>query len=54
MVQLLDEYFQFLRKGSCHASVDTIEDGSFTLSNDLWRISGINPAIQCAQVTRSP
>lgn len=42
MVRLLDEYFRLLGKGSCHASMDTIEDGSFTLSNDLWRISGIN------------
>ncbi|GMH13236.1 hypothetical protein Nepgr_015077 [Nepenthes gracilis] len=42
-VRLLDEYFRLLGVGSiCHASDDMIEEGSFTLSNEWWRISGIN------------
>ncbi|XP_057733496.1 phosphatidylinositol-3-phosphatase myotubularin-1-like isoform X1 [Arachis stenosperma] len=40
-VRLLDEYFRLLGKGA-RASTDMIESGSFTLSNDLWRISSIN------------
>ncbi|OMO95465.1 Myotubularin-related protein [Corchorus capsularis] len=42
MVRLLNEYFRLLGKGFHRASMDMIEDGSFTLSNDLWRISDIN------------
>ncbi|KAK6144695.1 hypothetical protein DH2020_021515 [Rehmannia glutinosa] len=38
-VRLLDEYFRLLGLGSHHASSGTIEDGSFTLSNEWWRIS---------------
>lgn len=41
-VRLLDEYFRLLGKSSYHASIDTIEAGSFTLSNEWWRISGVN------------
>jgi len=42
LVRLLDEYFRLLCLGSFRASVDIIENGSFTLSNDLWRISSVN------------
>lgn len=41
-VRLLKEYFRLLGIGSCHASISTIEDGSFTLSNESWRISDVN------------
>ncbi|KAL5569526.1 hypothetical protein UlMin_026101 [Ulmus minor] len=41
-VRLLNEYFRLLGDRSSHASVSMIEDGSFTLSNDLWRISSVN------------
>ncbi|XP_061349337.1 phosphatidylinositol-3-phosphatase myotubularin-1-like isoform X2 [Gastrolobium bilobum] len=42
LVRLLDEYFRLLCKGSYRASINMIESGSFTLSNDLWRISNVN------------
>ncbi|KAL5069197.1 hypothetical protein RYX36_020084 [Vicia faba] len=42
LVRLLDEYFRLIDKLSRHASLDMIESGSFTLSNELWRISGVN------------
>ncbi|XP_020203978.2 phosphatidylinositol-3-phosphatase myotubularin-1-like [Cajanus cajan] len=42
LVRLLDEYFRLLCLDSYRASIDIIENGSFTLSNDLWRISGVN------------
>ncbi|KAF5959344.1 hypothetical protein HYC85_000553 [Camellia sinensis] len=41
-VRLLNEYFRLLGMGSYQASTSTIEDGSFTLSNEWWRISGVN------------
>ncbi|CAI9091254.1 OLC1v1026225C1 [Oldenlandia corymbosa var. corymbosa] len=41
-VRLLDEYFRLLGLSSYHASIRMIEDGSFTLSNELWRISSVN------------
>ncbi|KAK6233866.1 hypothetical protein QUC31_006272 [Theobroma cacao] len=41
-VRLLNEYFRLLGKGFHRASMNMIEDGSFTLSNDLWRISDMN------------
>ncbi|KAM7532315.1 hypothetical protein LguiB_035725 [Lonicera macranthoides] len=41
-VRLLKEYFRLLGMESRHASISTIEDGSFTLSNELWRISDAN------------
>ncbi|KAF7811563.1 phosphatidylinositol-3-phosphatase myotubularin-1-like [Senna tora] len=41
-VRLLNEYFRLLGRGSYHASMNMIESGSFTLSNDLWRISSVN------------
>ncbi|KAJ7974958.1 Phosphatidylinositol-3-phosphatase myotubularin-1 [Quillaja saponaria] len=41
-VRLLDEYFRLLGKDSYSASLSMIESGSFTLSNDLWRISSVN------------
>ncbi|OIV89707.1 hypothetical protein TanjilG_05162 [Lupinus angustifolius] len=41
-VRLLDEYFRLIGKGSYRASINMIESGSFTLSNDLWRISSVN------------
>lgn len=42
LVRLLDEYFRLLCLDSYRASINIIENGSFTLSNDLWRISGVN------------
>ncbi|KAG4395258.1 hypothetical protein GLYMA_20G189100v4 [Glycine max] len=42
LVRLLDEYFRLLCLGSYRASINIIENGSFTLSNDLWRISSVN------------
>ncbi|XP_011101647.1 phosphatidylinositol-3-phosphatase myotubularin-1 isoform X1 [Sesamum indicum] len=41
-VRLLNEYYRLLGMGSHHASSRTIEDGSFTLSNEWWRISKVN------------
>lgn len=41
-VRLLNEYFRLLGVGSHHASSRTIEDDSFTLSNEWWRISSVN------------
>ncbi|KAB2051864.1 hypothetical protein ES319_A12G081400v1 [Gossypium barbadense] len=41
-VRLLNEYFRLLGKDSYCASVSMVEEGSFTLSNDLWRISNTN------------
>ncbi|GAB2276850.1 Carrier protein, mitochondrial [Dionaea muscipula] len=42
-VRLLDEYFRLLGIGSTYrASDDMIEEGTFTMSNEWWRISGIN------------
>ncbi|GFQ00351.1 phosphatidylinositol-3-phosphatase myotubularin-1 [Phtheirospermum japonicum] len=41
-VRLLNEYFRLLGLGAYHASSKTIEDGSFTLSNEWWRISSVN------------
>ncbi|XP_038993142.1 phosphatidylinositol-3-phosphatase myotubularin-1-like isoform X1 [Hibiscus syriacus] len=41
-VRLLNEYFRLLGNRYHHASRSMIEDGSFALSNDLWRISDIN------------
>lgn len=49
MVRLLDEYFRLIGKASHHASMDMIESGSFTLSNDLWRISGVNSSYTMCQ-----
>ncbi|ESQ48998.1 hypothetical protein EUTSA_v10020062mg [Eutrema salsugineum] len=40
--RLLNEYFRLLGKSSLRASMDMIEDGSFTFSNELWRISDLN------------
>ncbi|XP_061998590.1 phosphatidylinositol-3-phosphatase myotubularin-1-like isoform X1 [Rosa rugosa] len=47
-VRLLNEYFRLLGKGS-RASMNMIEDGSFTLSNDLWRISSVNSSYSLCQ-----
>ncbi|XP_065870435.1 phosphatidylinositol-3-phosphatase myotubularin-1-like isoform X2 [Euphorbia lathyris] len=41
-VRLLNEYFRLLGKGHLNASMDMIEDGSYELSNELWRISTVN------------
>ncbi|XAR52290.1 phosphatidylinositol-3,5-bisphosphate 3-phosphatase [Bertholletia excelsa] len=41
-VRLLNEYSRLLGMGSYQASTSIIEDGSFKLSNDLWRISSVN------------
>ncbi|KAH6761899.1 Myotubularin-like phosphatases II superfamily [Perilla frutescens var. hirtella] len=41
-VRLLNEYFRLLGLGSYRASSRTIEDGSYTLSNEWWRISNVN------------
>ncbi|KAI5648487.1 hypothetical protein M9H77_34492 [Catharanthus roseus] len=40
-VRLLNEYFRLLGLRS-HATTRMIEDGSFTLSNEHWRISSLN------------
>uniref|UniRef100_A0A7N0V5W1 phosphatidylinositol-3,5-bisphosphate 3-phosphatase n=1 Tax=Kalanchoe fedtschenkoi TaxID=63787 RepID=A0A7N0V5W1_KALFE len=40
-VRLLSEYFRLLGS-SYHPSPETIENRSFTLSNDWWRISSVN------------
>ncbi|KFK38445.1 hypothetical protein AALP_AA3G114400 [Arabis alpina] len=40
--RLLNEYFRLLGKSSVRASMDMIEDGSYTLSNEIWRISDLN------------
>ncbi|KAL7109242.1 hypothetical protein ACP275_06G163800 [Erythranthe tilingii] len=41
-VRLLNEYFRLLGLGSYQASSRIVEDGSYTLANDWWRISSIN------------
>lgn len=41
-VRLLNEYYRFLGLRSSWATPKTIEDGSFTLSNDWWRVSSVN------------
>jgi myotubularin-related protein 1/2 len=41
-VRLLNECFRLLGKGFCSASIDMIDKGSYTLSNELWRISNVN------------
>ncbi|XP_010278261.1 PREDICTED: phosphatidylinositol-3-phosphatase myotubularin-1-like isoform X2 [Nelumbo nucifera] len=41
-IRLLSEYFRLLGKGSYHASSRTIEDRTFCLSNEWWRVSGVN------------
>ncbi|BBG97024.1 Myotubularin-like phosphatases II superfamily [Prunus dulcis] len=48
-VRLLNEYLRLLGKGSLRASMNMIEDGSFTFSNDLWRISSINSSYTMCQ-----
>ncbi|KFK24900.1 hypothetical protein AALP_AA8G039600 [Arabis alpina] len=40
--RLLNEYFRLLGKSSSQASMKMIEDGSFALSNNLWRITNLN------------
>ncbi|CAN8257158.1 unnamed protein product [Cochlearia groenlandica] len=40
--RLLNEYFRLLGNSSSRASTNMIEDGSFALSNDLWRITNLN------------
>ncbi|XP_010490968.1 PREDICTED: phosphatidylinositol-3-phosphatase myotubularin-2-like [Camelina sativa] len=40
--RLLNEYFRLLGKSSQQASMNMIDDGSFTLSNELWRITNLN------------
>ncbi|KAK7279532.1 hypothetical protein RJT34_24585 [Clitoria ternatea] len=49
LVRLLDEYFRLLCIGPYHASINMIECGSFTLSNDLWRISSVNSTYTMCQ-----
>ncbi|CAI9773032.1 unnamed protein product [Fraxinus pennsylvanica] len=41
-VRLLNEYFRLLGLGSPQASARTIEDGSYVVSNECWRISNVN------------
>ncbi|XP_077235891.1 phosphatidylinositol-3-phosphatase myotubularin-1-like isoform X2 [Tasmannia lanceolata] len=41
-VRLLNEYLRLLGSGSHHVSSSAIEDGSFSVSNQSWRISGVN------------
>lgn len=40
--RLLNEYFRLLGKSSSRASMNMIEDGSFAVSNDFWRITDLN------------
>ncbi|CAG7891208.1 unnamed protein product [Brassica rapa] len=40
--RLLNEYFRLLGKGSLRASMNMIKDGSFSVSNDFWRITDLN------------
>ncbi|EOA19343.1 hypothetical protein CARUB_v10000224mg [Capsella rubella] len=47
--RLLNEYFRLLGKSSQRASMNMIEDGSFTLSNDLWRITNLNSNYEICQ-----
>ncbi|XP_027189110.1 phosphatidylinositol-3-phosphatase myotubularin-1 isoform X2 [Cicer arietinum] len=49
LVRLLDEYLRLIGKDTHHASMDMIESGSFTLSNDLWRISSVNSSYTMCQ-----
>ncbi|XP_014513688.1 phosphatidylinositol-3-phosphatase myotubularin-1 isoform X1 [Vigna radiata var. radiata] len=49
LVRLLDEYCRLLCLGSYHASIDIIENGSFTWSNELWRISSVNSSYTMCQ-----
>ncbi|KAG5565277.1 hypothetical protein RHGRI_001236 [Rhododendron griersonianum] len=41
-MRLLNEYFGLLVMVSRNASTSSIEDGSFTLSNEWWKISAVN------------
>ncbi|RWR83461.1 phosphatidylinositol-3-phosphatase myotubularin-1-like protein isoform X1 [Cinnamomum micranthum f. kanehirae] len=41
-VRLLNEYYRLLGKGFRNVSSSTIEDGSYSISNKWWRISGVN------------
>ncbi|KAM0042588.1 putative phosphoric monoester hydrolase [Helianthus debilis subsp. tardiflorus] len=41
-VRLVNEYLRLLGVESRHSSLSTIEDGSFTSSNNWWRISDVN------------
>ncbi|KAK1419665.1 hypothetical protein QVD17_28909 [Tagetes erecta] len=41
-VRLLNEYIRLLGMESNNSSVSMVEDGSFTLSNNWWRISDVN------------
>lgn len=41
-VRLLNEYFRLLGMRSKHASISAIEERSFTMSNEWWRISDVN------------
>lgn len=48
-VRLLNEYFRLIGKLSRRASLSMIDDGSFTLSNELWRITGVNSKYSMCQ-----
>ncbi|KAI4370690.1 hypothetical protein MLD38_019010 [Melastoma candidum] len=41
-LRLLNEYFRLLGNQSNQASTRMIEDGYFTLSNELWRVTDVN------------
>lgn len=41
-LRLLNEYLRLLGKDSLHVSGDMVEDGSFTVDNESWRITSIN------------
>lgn len=41
-VRLLSEYYRLLGNNSYKPSLETIENRSYMLSNDWWRISGVN------------
>ncbi|KAJ0101190.1 hypothetical protein Patl1_05961 [Pistacia atlantica] len=48
-VRLLNEYFRLLGRSSYCASMDMIEDGSYRISNELWRITDVNSTYSLCQ-----
>ncbi|XP_068660289.1 phosphatidylinositol-3-phosphatase myotubularin-1-like isoform X1 [Aristolochia californica] len=41
-LRLLNEYCRLLGKGSYDVPSSALEDGSFSISNEWWRVSGVN------------
>lgn len=48
-VRLLNEYFRLLGRSSYCASMEMIEDGSYRISNELWRITDVNSTYSLCQ-----